>query len=897
MPRANVPLQAFNRGIVSPLALARTDIERIALSAEVQKNWMPRTLGSMMLRPGTEFIGRTKDDKLARYIKFVFSNDDTALIELTDGIMRVWVDESLVSRQSVSTTITNGTFASDLSGWTDADEADTESVWSSDGMKLTGNSATSAIRYQQVTVLSGNTGKQHSLMISVNRGPVTLKVGSSQGDDDYISATLLEGVNSLTLTPTGNFFVEFSSAATYPVLVGSIGVQPSGVMELSTPWAEADLFKIQYTQSGDVLFVGCDGYQQRRIERRDGDSWSVVKYEANDGPYNVLNVTGTTLKPSATSGQITLTASNPIFKDGHVGALFRLESSGQTVSVIANGEGQWSDYIKVTGIDDSRIFTIQISNISSASPWVAGKITLQRSVSEPGAWTDVKTFTGTTSESYDDGLDNNTMYYRIGVASGDWVDGSGSVNLSLEYSGGSHTGTARVISVTSATSASAIVLATMGNTDATTDWYEGAWSPYRGYPSAVAIYEGRLWWAGSDRIYGSYSDAYDSFDDGYNTEDLEAGDASGINRSIGSGPVATINWMLPLLRLMIGTDGCEASVQSSSYGEVVTPDNFHIKYPSTRGSNIAGAVVIDSRGIFIHRSGTRLYELSYTSDYYDYTSTDLTSLAPEILQPGVRKVDIQRLPDDRIHCVRSDGTVAIFITDPVEDMRCWVEVETNGTIEDVVTLPGDEGQVEDKVYYLVNRNGKRCLERWAKESECIGGQLCKLADSHIYHSGSAIATLSGLDHLEGNEVVVWADGYDRGSFAVSGGAISLGGSYSNVVAGLGYQAKYKSTKLAYAAGMGTALTQRKRVDKLGFIMRNAHSQGLMYGPDFERLDDMPGEEEGAPVQTGYVWESYDMDALEFGGEWDTDSRICLVANAPRPVTVLAAIVGIATHDK
>ncbi|HAT2607134.1 TPA: hypothetical protein I8235_000043 [Kluyvera intermedia] len=897
MPRANVPLQAFNRGIVSPLALARTDIERIALSAEIQTNWMPRTLGSMMLRPGTKFVGRTKNDSVSRFLKFVFSTTDTALIELTDGTMRVWVNDALVTRTAVSSVVTNGSFLTDLSGWTDADEADSSSVWSSDGMKLTGNGATSAIRYQQVTVAPGDMGKQHSLLVNINRGPVKIKVGTSHGDDSYISTTLLEGSNSLTLTPSGNFFIQFSSAETYPVLVKSVSIQSSGVMEVSTPWRTSDLPNIQYTQSGDVLFVGCEGFQQRRIERRDNNSWSVVSYTANDGPYNVINVTGTSIKPSATSGQITLTASSPIFHGDHVGALYRLESTGQTVNFIANGEGQWSGYIKVTGIDDSRKFTIQISNTDPLTPWAPGVITLQRSVSEPGAWTDVKTFTATTTQTYDDDLNNNTIYYRIGVAAGDWSGSAGSVTLSLEYSGGSHTGTARIISVQSATQATAIVLTALGNTDATTNWYEGAWSPYRGYPSAVAIYEGRLWWAGSDRIYGSYSDAYDSFDDGLNTEDLVAGDASGINRSIGSGPVATINWMLPLLRLMVGTDGCEASIQSSSYGEVVTPNNFHIKYPSTRGSNIAGAVVIDSRGVFIHRSGTRLYELAYTSDYYDYSSTDLTSLSPEILQPGVSRVDIQRLPDDRIHCVRTDGTVAVFITDPVEDMRCWVNVETDGLVEDVVTLPGGSGVIEDRVYYVVNRNGKRCLERWAKESECIGGQLCKLADSHVSYSGSAISSISGLSHLEGKSVVAWADGKDIGTFTVSGGSISLGGSYSSVVAGLAYKAKYKSTKLAYAAGMGTALTQRKRVDKVGLIMQNTHAQGLTYGPDFDRLDDLPREEGGAYVPDGHIWDSYDRDAIEFGGEWDTDSRICLEANAPRPVTVLAAIIGVYTHDK
>uniref|UniRef100_UPI0031E190B9 hypothetical protein n=1 Tax=Klebsiella sp. TaxID=576 RepID=UPI0031E190B9 len=894
MPRNNVPLLAFNRGIISPLALARTDIERLALSAEVQTNWMPRLLGSMMLRPGLGYIGQTLDNKRARFIPFVFATDDTALIELTDGKMRVWVDDMPVTRASVSSAIINGDFAIDLSGWTDADESDSTSEWTGAGMQLTGNGSTSAIRWQQVNVAAADHSIQHGVRITVSRGPVTVMIGSSQGEDDYIAeTTLLEGVNSLSFIPAGDFYIQFESAEMFPVIVESVSVESGGVLELSTPWAESDLESVQVAQSADVLFVACSGVQQRHIERRDNGSWSVVKYYSNDGPYNVMNVSPTTLTPSARTGLVTLTASASLFRAGHVGALFRLTSSGQTVASTINGESQFTGYVKVTGIDDSRKFTVSISNAEAATPW-SGTVTLQRSVSEPGAWTDVKTWTGTTSETYDDGLDNNTIYYRIGVAAGDWEEDSGSVHVSLEYSGGSLTGTVRITTVNTRTSATGIVLSDLGGTSATADWYEGAFSEKNGFPGAVAIFEGRLWWAGGDRIYGSYSDAYDSFDDGNNSEDNVAGDASAINYSIGSGPVDKVNWLLPLLRLIAGTQGSEASIQSSSYGEVVTPDNFHIKYPSTRGSTHAGAVVLDNRGIFIHRSGRRVYELNYTSDYYDYASTDLTDLWPECGNSPVTRIAAQRLPDDRIHCVRENGTVAVLVRDPSEDLKAWVVVETDGSVEDVVTLPGDE---EDRVYYVVNRNGFRCLERWAKESECIGGSLNKQADSFISRTGSASDTLAGLNHIEGKTVVVWADGKDIGSRTVSGGSITLGAVCSSVVAGLGYKAHYKSSKLAYAAGMGTALAQRKRVDHLGLIMRNTHYRGLTYGPDFDAQDDLPGEEFGYPTASNTVWESYDRDSFEFDGSWDTDSRICLVAAAPRPVTVLAAIVSLTTHDK
>lgn len=894
MPRNNVALLAFNRGILSPLALARTDIERVALSAETQTNWMPRLLGSMMLRPGLGYIGQTKDNAPARFLPFVFATDDTALLEFTDGVMRVWVDDELITRESVSSAITNGDFASDLSGWTDADGTSSTSAWSSSGMSLTGSGYTSAVRYQQVSVSSDDIGKTHALRIIIARGPVTLRVGSSAGADDYVAeTTLFEGVNSIAFVPSGNFYVRFSSATKYPVLVKSVAVESSGTLEVTTPWGEDDLDNIKYTQSADVIFVGCDGYQQYRIERRDNGSWSVVKYYADDGPFELINTTGTQITPSGLSGEITLTASDNVFNSGMVGGLVRLTSYGQLVSDSLSGESQYTDYIKVTGSGDDRIFYYSVVATTASG----GTLTLQRSVSEPGAWTDVKTFTAGSTGSYNltDGYDNSTIYYRVGFNAGDYV--SGSVTVNMQFTGGSITGIARITGYSSATSVSAVVLQAMGNTSATTDWYLGSFSASKGYPSAVAIYEGRLWWAGSDRIYGSYSDAYASFDDGYNTEEQEAGDASGINYSIGYGPVDTINWLLPLLRLIAGTQGCEASIQSSSYGEVITPDNFHIKYPSTQGSTNAGAVILDSRGIFVHRSGRRLYELGYSSDSYDYSSTDLTEMWPECGNSVITRIAAQRLPDDRIHCVREDGTVAVLVRDPSEDLRAWIEVETDGTVEDVVVLPGDE---EDQVYYMVNRAGVRCLEKWAKESECVGGSVCKLADSHVVYedsTGYGITSLSGLDHLEGKSVVVWADGKDIGTFTVYAGSISLGASYSNIVAGVGYKARYKSSKLAYAAGMGTALAQRKRVDHLALIMRNTHYQGVKYGPDFDRLDDLPLMEESYPTASNTVWESYDQDSFEFDGDWDTDSRICLEADAPRPATLLAAVVSIVTHDK
>ena len=163
--------------------------------------------------------------------------------------------------------------------------------------------------------------------------------------------------------------------------------------------------------------------------------------------------------------------------------------------------------------------------------------------------------------------------------------------VTLSYSNGGITGIARVTGYTSETVVSAAVLTNMGGTAASEDWAEGVCSDYRGWPSAVTIYEGRLWWAGKDRIIGSVSDAYESFD-----EETE-GDAGPINRTIGFGPVDVINWLLPAQYLLCGTEGSELSIRSTAFDEPLTPTAFQIKEVETQGSASVQAVKIGTRAI------------------------------------------------------------------------------------------------------------------------------------------------------------------------------------------------------------------------------------------------------------------------------------------------------------
>lgn len=881
MPKQSTALLSFNRGILSRLGLARIDLNRTAMSAEEMTNWMPRTLGSMMLRPGWQYISDTRNDAAAKLFSFVFSTDDTAQLEITAGILRIRIDDVLLARAAVTAAVTNGTFTSDISGWTDSDESGGVSAWSTGGYaSLLGDGSAAAILDQQVTVNEVNT--EHALRIVIQRGPVILRVGSTSGGDDYVSETTLgTGTHSLSFAPTGNFHIRLLNRRSFAVLVDSVTVETSGTLELTVPYLAADLSLIRMSQSGDILYVACYGYQQRKIERRTTRSWSVVLYESETGPFRNVNTTTTTITPSALTGTITLTASGALFRTTSVGSLYRIQSTGQTVTQSINAQDVFSDPIRVVGVEDQREFAIKITGTFTAT------VTLQYSVSEPGSWVDVETYTGAESTSYDDGLDNQIIYYRIGVKSGDFT--SGSLVVSLIFTSGSITGVAKVIAYTSATVVDAVVLTDFGATTASSDWWESTWSDRRGWPSAVALYEGRLWWFGKDKSIGSITDAFEDFDDEYE------GDAGPINRSIGEGPVDSICWVLPMQRLIIGTQGAEFSARSSSFDEPLTPSNFNIKPASTQGSKLVNAVRVDSMGVFVQRSGQRLYQLAYNLDQNDYRSEDLSMCAPDLNEAGIIHIAVQRQPDTRVHCVRSDGTVAVLVFDSGENVTCWVEVETDGEVEDVCVMPGTS---EDAVYYVVNRAGGRYIEKWAMESECRGGTLNKQADSFVVYSGAATTTITDLGHLEGKAVVVWGAGKDLGAFTVSGAQITgLAEAVTDAIVGIGYSARFKSAKQSFGAAMGTPLNQRKRIDHVGLILADTHYQGIEYGRDFDTMDSLPliDNYEETPIDT--VWEEFDRDMIAFPGEWSTDSRICLRATAPRPCTVLACTVSMTLNDK
>jgi len=898
-------LLAFNRGIVSTEALARIDLKRLQLSAEIQRNWMPRALGPMMLRPGMGYLCSTRADAASKTIEFVYSSSDTALVELTDLTMRVLIDDVVVRRPAVTSKLnrwngaafvsssdTTSTFvdATDVGYWKDNDQSGGTSAFLAGGyLSLLGNGNASAIRDRSIAVVETNV--EHSLQIVVARGSVVLRVGSTEGGEEFLTdRTLRTGYHSISVTPTGaSIFVRLSNSRDVATLVDSVTLgQAAADMTLTTPWAAANLSLVRWKQINDVIFTACKGIQQKRIERQGADSprsWSVVEYAPEDGPFRDLNTGPVRLQTSALSGDVTLTAERDYFKTTNVGSLFSLASAGQEVSGTFTSDNVFTDPIRVTGVGTSRVYNILVTGAPFTGTTT---VTLQRSVAEPGDWTDVIGYTSAVNGPSNDGLDNQIIYYRIGIKTGNYT-ALDSITATLTYSAGSITGIAQVTAFASGTSVSARVLRAFGKASQyTQDWREGDWSPRRGYPSAVSDNGGRLHWQGKGLEWGSVPDQLDSFDD------TVEGDSAPIRRTLGEGAVDNVNWSISAANLLFGLEGTISVARSSSLDEPLTQARFDLKPIGDMGSAAIPAIRIDTSVVFVGSNESRVYEVAPPESYNYATPGDLTALVPEVGNAGFVRRAFQRFPDRRLHLVRGDGTVAVLVFDKLENVTCWIEVVTDGLVEDVVVLPGAPGaKREDRVYYTVARTiggvTKRFHEKWATEAQAQGAADNRIADSFVTGTLAGTTTIP-VAHLEGETVCLWGNGKDLGTYTVASGAITASEAITGpYCAGLVYTARYKSAKRALSDTGQMLLTERKKIDRLALVLANTHAQGIRYGQDFDTLDDLPWIEAGTTVDLDSIWTSYDYDAFSFNGTWDTDPRLCLEAASPRPCTVLAAV--------
>jgi hypothetical protein len=420
-------------------------------------------------------------------------------------------------------------------------------------------------------------------------------------------------------------------------------------------------------------------------------------------------------------------------------------------------------------------------------------------------------------------------------------------------------------------------------------------------PSVVTFFEQRLVFANTNNnpqtLWFSKNGDYLNFTVGTAADDA-------LIYTIASNQVNAIRYLSATRVLTLGTSGGEYVVTATSDGPV-TPTTTLIRKYSNYGTAPIEPVQVADVTLFLQRGNRKIREFKYVGDINAdaYQAPDMSILAEHITEGGITQFAYQQEPDSVIWMVRNDGTLVGMTYRREEQVVAFHKHVIGGSfgegqavVESVATLPTDTG--EDELYMVVKRtiNGvtKRYIELMKPFS--FGGVTTGafFVDSGLAYSGSAVTTLSGLHHLQGETVSILANGASHQDKTVANGAVSLNVSTTVAAIGYGYSSVMETLRLEAGSVDGTSQGKPKRIHAI--TVRLHETVGAEIGSGSDKLDRIYFRDSSMSMDQAVPLFTGDKD-VEFEGGFDDDDRIYARQTQPLPLTVLALFPRMNTFDK
>ena len=465
-------------------------------------------------------------------------------------------------------------------------------------------------------------------------------------------------------------------------------------------------------------------------------------------------------------------------------------------------------------------------------------------------------------------------------------------------------GYGKITARTSTTVVTIEILEDMGSSSASANWSLGAFSETTGHPSCVTFFEQRLVFAATlsqpQTIFFSKSGDYENMDE---NRGGTIADDDAIIYTIASNQVNAIRFMTATRTLIIGTAGGEFAVSGGSVDTAITPTNILIKKQSNNGAANVDALAVGNATLFLQRARRKLRELAYNFDVDGYVAPDLTILAEHISEGGFKQLSYQQEPNQIIWCVRNDGQLVGLTYQREQQVVAWhrhifggVFGSGNAVCESVATIPTDDSEYQ--TYVIIKRTINGATKRYVEfihqyDFDETDDTSFNFLDSQLDYSGSAVTTIGGLSHLEGQTVSILADGATHPDATVSSGQITLARSSTKVKVGLPYTSLLQTMRIDAGAQNGTSQSKTKRIYEI--TARLYESIGIEVGPDLNNMERIPFRSSANAMNSGISVFTGDKE-IEFRGNYETDGFIFVRQTQPLPLTILSLYPRLITND-
>lgn len=857
---------AFNAGELTPSMDARVGVEKYANGCRRMKNAIAAVHGPAVKRPGMEWLDESNTQTYpARLIGLNFSATTSFIVEMGSGTFYFWTngaqvaetlahpykDEELNEVQFAQVNdviyLTHANhFPRVLERYADDDWRLRELHQPATGWTLPSNATPAtgnAILHRWFPApLTVNTLAAADTYLKAAPGQSVPLSGAPQGTGNNWPASIQRVQGYFVCPASGTYKFRSNSVddqARIKLNSTAYGPESGAATILSSTTVGATT-----TSAGFAMVAGSAYWMEFLLNDRTRPSVGTFTYLKDDvlqglvtpdllaahliGQSGTLltgwpalldeNITETTLTPSGTSGSITLTASAALWETGHVGAWWEVAHRRENSFVeIVSAEPV------ISAATSSSLRVIGSYTVYSYGTWES-VLYLEELQADGSTWKVIRSWRSNLDRNViDTGTAEREATLRLRIAAGTSAPASPAAvpRFLLEAGDSKVYGLVRITGITSDTVATADVYSPLESTAATELWTEGAWSAVQGHPRSVCLHQQRVNFGGTVKrpqsIWGSVTADFENF----RRSTLDDGS---FLYQIASEKSFLIQWMVSQGDLIIGTS-LDEWLASSPENAAVTPTNLTFRRQSAYGSAYIQAELINETVVFVQRNFIKMRRMIYR-DTGRYGAADLSVLSSHLFASGVRQFAWQSQVQSILWVVMEDGRLLGMTFEEEQNVFAWHEHTTDGEIRSVAAIHGPQG---DEVWFVVDREGVYSIERFDPRTLFSGtegdttARRCYVDAAVLKESTEAMATLTGLDHLEGRTVSILADGAQQPDQEVVGGEITLDPEASVVCAGLPYTFEVQPMKMEASLNNGTS--QGRRHALRGVMLRVIDSLG------------------------------------------------------------------------
>lgn len=689
---------SMSRGELSEGLQGRVDTALYRVALKTARNVVIHATGGASKRPPLKFVAPVKDHTYApRLIPFKFTNGDEYVLEFGDQYIRFVRADNHVTEDALV-----------VSGATQADPC-----------VITTSTAHGYSNGDEVFIdaIVGMTELNGRRFVIANATSTTFQ--------------LTDQLTGADIDATG--YTAYSSAGTV-----------AKIYEIASPYAIADVDKIKYSQTADVVRLAHPDYKVRELTRSAANSWAIAEAFFGTGTArpNGLSITENSSGSATVAYKVTAIDADTGEESlagiwGTVATVSNITQANPAVVTTSSAHNFSTDddvhIFGVTGMDELSGRDFRINVLSSTTFELVGEDSTNYVAYSSGGNAGLMLVRTTASA---EPVDNTVSWSAITNASryAIYRESNGVFGLVGETTTTSYRDVAGVIDLT---------ISPPEYTD-----------PFRtadNYPSAVGAFEQRQVYGGTnnapDKSFFSQIGNRNNFNISTPVQDSDA-----ITATLPADTLVEIRHYVSGEDLLVFGANAEFRINSGT-DAAFTPSSINQKGQGEWGCSHIRPIKVGKTILFVPEDLESVRDLKFSLEIEGYTGGDLSVFAKHLLE-DYTLLDwcFVKSPDPRIHMVRSDGKVITLTLQQEQAVAAWAWWETDGVFErSCVSTRPSTSATRSQAFFVVKRtvNGQtaRYIERTRENRFSVIEEACFLDSSLTYDVPITITNVSSGDPI------------------------------------------------------------------------------------------------------------------------------------------------------